>query len=208
MLNCATPQRPRNTHALYASWYSTIPSYQSHVVTSSVRSVYYNGSGITTVVPIAASHCATLICARRWGSAPKSWIWRSIVNSVSYSANVLHTLEVRLIDFTWFAGEHGCRKHMRLEHLRSHVSRCDYNPANAAAPCQSGCGAQLRPADIPAHNCVRHLKSEIESLKQTQVQLVQQAQDFEAACHRLERLGEQRDRFLQDLLNTLQGLLE
>ena len=110
---------------------------------------------------------------------------RDLKSALPLLKNIIGKLKIRC-DFV----QRGCTEIVELERLGAHTSVCPFSPMTCenegceltfsrrsqadheaecperlifcSSTCSRGCGLQLRPAELPGHNCVKSLKSRVE----------------------------------------------
>ncbi|GLV45679.1 early girl [Carabus blaptoides fortunei] len=60
---------------------------------------------------------------------------------------------------------YGCQMVLKLDSLAAHVVECEFNPKRPL-PCEQGCGLIIPKDELKEHNCVRELRSLIQSQQQ------------------------------------------
>lgn len=77
---------------------------------------------------------------------------------------ILRNLLARLYIACDNAG-HGCTVVVKLDLLAAHLLECDHNPKKPV-PCEQGCGQTIPKDELKDHNCVRELRSLVDSQQQ------------------------------------------
>lgn len=72
--------------------------------------------------------------------------------------------------------EFGCNAWVKLDALNSHLSECEHNPKRPVH-CELGCGLVIPLDEIGQHNCVRELRSIIQSQSDQITDLLEKVQD-------------------------------
>lgn len=101
--------------------------------------------------------------------------------------------------FFYFTSElEGCEVVVELEHLETHLLKCEYNP-NAEIICDWGCKSKIHRHELLSHNCSEYLLNLV-SLKDVEItKLTSALSDQKEECRKLTRELNDRNEVLANL---------
>jgi len=81
---------------------------------------------------------------------------------------------------------YGCSQLVKLDVLESHLDTCEHNPKRPV-PCEQGCGLVIPVDELKEHNCVRELRSLIQSYQQKMADFQQELADHRTMVNNQKR---------------------
>ncbi|XP_026281294.1 E3 ubiquitin-protein ligase NRDP1 isoform X1 [Frankliniella occidentalis] len=142
-------------------------------------------------IPVQAPKCEHAFCR----ACIMEWLSRQAtcpVDRIAISTSdlqpvprILKNLLARLVISCEYAAS-GCTAMVKLEILDSHVQDCEHNPRRPVL-CDQGCGLVTPKDDLKDHNCVRELRSLIQTQQQQLTQLEEEVVDQSVSINEIKR---------------------